>query len=314
MVRYTVAMANYNMDQTIERAVRSIHRLTNEQFEIVVIDDGSTDRSVEIVENIAEEFDRVRVVCDSKPYLNEVRASALEHAKGEYILHQLDADDEYDCCILDFVEIFHQIEEQVEFDPFLSGNHIHIGRKELFREVNYRRLGYNGDRDLWRRMIHHGSFIGLHHRGIAHSIGYDRDFQEKLQTRFEAIVTQLRSGISARSYARWLADKAVQWRPHGGPDPQALIFNFVALPFAFIQAERQGRYDAPAQLSNMHSAERMLEENKMILEDIESHYGIEIDRSKLSERGREVYDIDADDWPAPKYWLGQGIDIGATPS
>lgn len=309
MVRYTVVMANYNMSQTIGQAIESVHRLTDEQFEILVIDDGSTDDSVEVIKQLQQDLSRVRLIQDSKPYLNEVRASAVEYANGEYLLHQLDADDEYECCILDFVEIFHQIEEQVDFDPFLSGNHIHIGSKSLFQNTNYRHLGYNGDRDLWRRMICNGSFIGLHHKGIASTIGYRRSLFQKIPTRFEAIVTQFRSGISVTSYFLWLLTKLLQWRPSQGAELSAILFNIISTPFAFLMAERQGRYNVHNELSNMFNAESMLESNKMTLTAIEARYNITIDRSRLSKRGRDVYDINANDHPRPRYYLGERADI-----
>lgn len=311
MVRYTIAMCNYNMADTLERSIRSINDLITDEFEILVVDDGSTDGGLEILHELEAELDRLRVVEGDNDNIGEARASAVDHTRGDYILHQLDADDEYDCCILDFVEIFRQIEAQVDFDPFLSGYHIHIGSKRLLNEVNYRSLGYNEDRDFWRRLIHHGSFIGLHHRGIANSIGYDRDLFEKACTRFEAIVTQFRSGISVRSFVRWLAKKSIQWRTNSGPRLRAIAFNLVSAPFAFALAKREGIYDVPPEIADMENVERLFNDNRMTLSGIESRYDVDIDRTKLSEEGRDVFDLEAGALSGPRFWLGEHSDIAA---
>ncbi len=87
----TIGIPLYNMEQSIKNAIESCIAQTYTNFEILVVDDGSTDRSVEIVNSIKDP--RVRLykkeknggVCDA---MNAI----LEQAKGKY-LAILDADD-----------------------------------------------------------------------------------------------------------------------------------------------------------------------------------------------------------------------------
>lgn len=312
MVEYTIAVCNYNMAETVEESIRSIDSLVDDRFEIVIIDDSS-DGSRAILRRIEGELHRVRLVEGSNENIGEARASAVDHARGEYVLHQLDADDKYTGGIIDFVTIFHQIESQVQFDPFLSGQHIHMGSRSLLRKVNYRSLGYNEDRDFWRRMIIHGSFIGIRHKPIRESIGYGREGIEKAATRFEAIVTQFRSGITLSSYLVWLLKKPFTVRLRDWQVLLSIAFNLAAAPLAFVIASRAGIYELPEEYSDMSKAETALRENIMTLSEIESHYGIDIDRSKLSETGRDIFDCDPRELQPPRLWLNQPADLSAPP-
>lgn len=306
---YTIAVCNHNMAGTVEASIRSINSLVDDRFEIVVIDDGSTDGSRAILQDLESELDRVRMIDGDNANIGEARASAVDHARGDYILHQLDADDEYQAGILDFVRLFHQIDAQVDFPLFLSGQHIHMGATDLFRAVNYRSLGYNEDRDFWRRMIIHGSFIGLRHRSIRNSIGYERDLSEKISTRFEAIVTQLRSGITPTSYFIWLLGKLVTWRPASTRSLPAITFNLVALPLAYLLALREGIYDLPPEFSDMRTGEELLKTNLFTLTEIEKQYDVDIDRTELTDSGRQIFDCTPDELAPPRLWLNEQIDF-----
>jgi len=87
----SVGMTVHNCEKTLRMTVRSIIRQTHRNWELLVIDDGSTDRTVEI----AESFDdsRIRVVADGLhkgiPYR---RNQTIEMSRGRYF-GLLDGDD-----------------------------------------------------------------------------------------------------------------------------------------------------------------------------------------------------------------------------
>lgn len=87
----TIAIPFYNAERYLEDAIRSVFAQTYQQWELILIDDGSTDNSLEIAKSIDDP--RVRVYSDGK---NKKLATRLNEvtklAKYEYIA-RMDADD-----------------------------------------------------------------------------------------------------------------------------------------------------------------------------------------------------------------------------
>ena len=89
----SVIMPAFNAENSIEKAIRSILNQTYSKLEMIVADDGSTDRTAEIVEQLAKEDSRVKLVRLSE---NQgcycARNAALRLSKGQLLAIQ-DADD-----------------------------------------------------------------------------------------------------------------------------------------------------------------------------------------------------------------------------
>lgn len=91
---YTVSviMPVFNGAQFLERSMASLLKQTLDNFEIVFIDDGSTDDSLEILRNYEREYDFVTVLTQENSGSGKARNYGINEAKGEYIAF-LDADD-----------------------------------------------------------------------------------------------------------------------------------------------------------------------------------------------------------------------------
>lgn len=89
----SVVIPTYNREKTILRALNSVLRQTYSNIEAIVVDDGSTDSTAQIVGNCADE--RVRLISfSSNQGANKARNVGISEAKGEYIAFQ-DSDDEW---------------------------------------------------------------------------------------------------------------------------------------------------------------------------------------------------------------------------
>jgi len=86
----SVIIPTYNSAKYISRAVESVLNQTYQDFEIIIIDDGSTDNTGEIVQSIKD--DRITYIKQENAGPAAARNKGLEIAKGEYIAF-LDADD-----------------------------------------------------------------------------------------------------------------------------------------------------------------------------------------------------------------------------
>ncbi len=89
----SIIMAAYNAEKTIEQAINSVLSQTYPNFELLVIDDCSTDRTAQLVQQLAIKDNRIRLVQNEKNSgVSYTRKHGLEEAKGEWIAI-LDSDD-----------------------------------------------------------------------------------------------------------------------------------------------------------------------------------------------------------------------------
>lgn len=89
----SIIMAAYNAEKTIEQAISSVLNQTYPNFELLVVNDCSKDRTAEIVGRLAERDSRVRLISNPKNSgVSYTRRHGLEEAKGEWIAI-LDSDD-----------------------------------------------------------------------------------------------------------------------------------------------------------------------------------------------------------------------------
>ena len=88
----TVIMPAYNAERFVATAVRSVLAQTHADLELIAIDDGSTDRTRELLEMLAEEDVRVRVVSHPNYGMGRSLNEALELARHKWVA-RMDADD-----------------------------------------------------------------------------------------------------------------------------------------------------------------------------------------------------------------------------
>lgn len=88
----SVIIATYNRDKFIGEAVQSILDQTYKDFEIIIVDDGSSDSTKEIIESLKDP--RVHYYYQENKGRSNARNKALALAKGKYITF-LDSDDLY---------------------------------------------------------------------------------------------------------------------------------------------------------------------------------------------------------------------------
>lgn len=88
----SVVIPLYNKEPIIEKTLKSVLSQDYSDFEVVVVDDGSTDNSVVIVESIGDP--RIRLIKQENGGPSKARNTGVKNAKGEWIVF-LDADDEF---------------------------------------------------------------------------------------------------------------------------------------------------------------------------------------------------------------------------
>lgn len=101
---FSIVMPVYGVEKYIAKAIESIQKQVYTDWEIIVVDDCTLDKSAQIAEKAAETDERIRVVHHEKNRgLSAARNTGIEEARGEYIWF-MDPDDYVDSDVLRWVK------------------------------------------------------------------------------------------------------------------------------------------------------------------------------------------------------------------
>lgn len=92
--KLSIIVPVYNVEKYIETCVESIYNqgLSNDEFEVIIINDGSTDNSLSIANKLAERHSNISLFSQVNQGLSATRNHGIQKAKGTYLLF-LDSDD-----------------------------------------------------------------------------------------------------------------------------------------------------------------------------------------------------------------------------
>ncbi len=174
----SVVMPVYNAELYLSDAIESILNQTYTNFEFIMINDGSTDGSLEIIERYKHQDERIILISRKNQGLVSSLNEGISQAKGEYIA-RMDADDismperfkeqidfikekNLDICgtnIMLFkkrkdigVQIYPQEDRNIKFTLMFMSAFAHptvIFKKEIFKSLNYEHYKHAEDYKLW---------------------------------------------------------------------------------------------------------------------------------------------------------------------
>lgn len=111
-------MAAYNAENTIGQAITSVIQQTYTDFELIIINDCSTDRTVDVINEFIKKDTRIRLINNSKNMgVSYTRKHGLDEAKG-YWIAILDSDDLW---------LPEKLEKQVEFQKKTNADLLYTG-------------------------------------------------------------------------------------------------------------------------------------------------------------------------------------------
>lgn len=91
-MRFSVIVPIYNVEKYLEYCVQSILNQSFKDFEIILVNDGSTDNSLSLCEQFQAKDDRVKVINQENKWLSGARNAGINRAEGEYLIF-VDGDD-----------------------------------------------------------------------------------------------------------------------------------------------------------------------------------------------------------------------------
>lgn len=103
MIKYSIIMPVYNSEKTISRSIESILRQTISDWELVCVNDGSTDSSEHIIDSYRQKDNRIRKINQINQGPGVARNNGISKASGEYIAF-LDSDDTWENAFLQKID------------------------------------------------------------------------------------------------------------------------------------------------------------------------------------------------------------------
>lgn len=113
----SVIMLTYNREKLVSRAIESILRQSLRDFEFIIVDNGSSDRSGEIADAYAQKDARIRVLHRERGNIGAGRNAGLDAARGDYIAFI----DDDDWAEPDFLEFLHALAVEHDADVAICG-------------------------------------------------------------------------------------------------------------------------------------------------------------------------------------------------
>lgn len=156
-MKVSVVVPVFNAEKYIKTCLDSILRQTYRDFEMIVVDDGSTDCSGEICDKFAEQCENVRVLHKKNEGVSCARRDGLQMAEGDYIVF-VDADDWID---EDFLELGVCCLEKEAADMVITGciiednNGTHMVKNKIMSGIYNRE---DMERKIFPDMLYYGEF------------------------------------------------------------------------------------------------------------------------------------------------------------
>ncbi len=85
MAKVSVIVPVYNVEKYLEECIESLINQTLTDIEIICINDGSTDNSLKILEELQKKDNRIKIINQKNSGVSSARNNGIENATGEYI-------------------------------------------------------------------------------------------------------------------------------------------------------------------------------------------------------------------------------------
>lgn len=100
--KISIVMPVYNSEKYLREAINSLQNQTYKEFEIICVDDGSTDQSLSILKKLQSEDSRIKIIQQQNLFAGVARNNGLQEATGKYIMF-LDSDDIFEKNMLSYL-------------------------------------------------------------------------------------------------------------------------------------------------------------------------------------------------------------------
>jgi glycosyltransferase involved in cell wall biosynthesis len=114
MINFSVIIPTYNRANFIVKAINSVICQVEKNWELIIVDDGSTDNTEEIVQEFINQDNRIKYIYQQNNERSSARNKGIKNANGVWI------------CFLDSDDLFHET-HLTEFNKVIKSNNFQVG-------------------------------------------------------------------------------------------------------------------------------------------------------------------------------------------
>ena len=129
----SVILPVYNVERYLEQCLTSLTQQTLKNIEIICVDDGSTDKSLELLKKLAERDKRIHIIEQTNRGAGVARNTGLKNARGKY-LSFLDADDFFE---LNMLEVLFTKARNDDLDIAICDINLYDNETKLFSKPSW---------------------------------------------------------------------------------------------------------------------------------------------------------------------------------
>jgi glycosyltransferase involved in cell wall biosynthesis len=205
---FSVIICTYNRKDLIERAINSLNKQNESDWETIIVDDGSTDGSFEIINGLISGNPKFNYIYITHQGVSAARNFGIKLAQGDFITF-LDSDDEYASNHLSIRKSFLKANPWIEFlhggfevigNPYVPditkpGEHIHLSecvvggtfviKSSIFEKIRgFPDVSFGEDYEFFNKAVQNGVKIAkteiktyIYHRDSIDSICNQLNFK-----------------------------------------------------------------------------------------------------------------------------------------
>ena len=148
---FSIIIPVYNAEKYIKNCIQSIQKQTFDNFECILINDGSTDNSLNILNDIAETDSRFIIINKKNEGVSSARNQGLSKASGDFIIF-IDSDDFIEPTLLEILKNNCNDKDIIQYDFYkISSNNLNEYKKEIHIKSNTDFIIQGEGAVVWKR-------------------------------------------------------------------------------------------------------------------------------------------------------------------
>lgn len=185
MPKISVIIPIYNTEKYLSECLNSVLNQTFEDIEVICIDDGSTDKSLEILNKFAKQDPRIKILKQQNQYAGVARNNGLKIANGDYIFF-VDSDD---YIIHETLQLLYDKITSTDSDISICRPFEYINETHVIKEILWSlRLDILGDKKSFSYLDFPEQFFQ-----IFEAWPWDKLYKKELLDKFNIRFSELRS-------------------------------------------------------------------------------------------------------------------------